>query len=472
MADKRKVFISYAWRDGKEVARWLHDRFNAAEGWSAWMDIKLYADTLFSHELQVRIETRDLVVVVVSPDVNRHETPSFVQRELMHALDSHVNKPVFASRAHDCQLPLIIQGYTYVDFFDSAAYETQFAALLELIERGSGSSPDFLKHSRRKRELAYLRQIAADHSFWGKVYLDPSAQASVRAAPDGVSIEEEDEEIASFLSEIGVKVYRSDGHSAPDDRHEKVESFASLNDALSRFRRVAIIGDPGSGKTTTLRRFAYRLGDSAAKDEDAPLPLFVRLGAYEGENFDAYLAASFGGLALTDYLPDRVVLLLDGLNETSHGNIPAIQEWLKRNSGVRVMLTCRKLDYEERRLDLQRVDVLPLDMGRVVDFMRAYKLSEAERGKLFWGLAGAEVRDIWERFEAAGLGFEIFWRGDELTLVRYDNRSKTYVHPAASKTSLDQKILYNRLHHVVSQSGCSLSQSECSISQSGCSKAA
>jgi hypothetical protein len=108
MADVRKIFISYAWRDGATVARWLFDRFNATPGWSAWMDLNLHADSVFAHELQKRLDDADLVVVVVSPDVNRRETPSFVQKELLYATDPDVNKPVYAVRAHNCHLPLII----------------------------------------------------------------------------------------------------------------------------------------------------------------------------------------------------------------------------------------------------------------------------------------------------------------------------------------------------------------------------
>jgi hypothetical protein len=51
MTDKRKVFISYTWRDGAAVARWLFARFNATPGWSAWMDDNLHADSVFAHAL-------------------------------------------------------------------------------------------------------------------------------------------------------------------------------------------------------------------------------------------------------------------------------------------------------------------------------------------------------------------------------------------------------------------------------------
>ncbi len=91
------VFISYAWQDGSHLARWLFERINALEGWSAWMDTKLHADTMFGYALQRQIDRADMVVVVLSPDVNREGTASFVQRELHYATQEDVGKPIFAA---------------------------------------------------------------------------------------------------------------------------------------------------------------------------------------------------------------------------------------------------------------------------------------------------------------------------------------------------------------------------------------
>jgi hypothetical protein len=106
---------------------------------------------------------------------------------------------------------------------------------------------------------------------------------------------------------------------AEQGRTIKTESLDELRDGLRNYRRVALIGDPGAGKTTTLERLAYEYASAAAEETDEPyrqpLPLLARLGAYTGEDFAQFLEASFGGLQLRDYLPDRVVLLLDGLNE-------------------------------------------------------------------------------------------------------------------------------------------------------------
>ncbi|MBZ0280058.1 MAG: TIR domain-containing protein, partial [Anaerolineae bacterium] len=380
-----RIFISYAWRDGEAVARWLYDRFNRAEGWSAWMDLDLHADTIFSYELQRRINEADYVVVVVSPDVNRQDTPSFVQRELGYATQPQINKPVFAVRAEDCAIPLIIWGVTFVDFLAPDTYETRFADLLAKIEAG----PVKRRESPRERELDYLRELARNEALSraAKFYLELPAEARQPIKPDTPLVE--DAEAATFLAEMAMAVYTDKRHAPDDDTtKQKVETFAELSAALAQFDRVAIIGDPGSGKTTTLRRFAYMLGEQAAQDENAPLPLYVPLGGYDGGDFERYMEGFFGGLKLREYLPKRAVLLLDGLNETAFEYVATIQNWLKQNPAVRVMLTCRKLDYVERKLDLQRVDVLPLDAVRIRQLMLAYRLSARAADKLFNRLSG------------------------------------------------------------------------------------
>ena len=274
-----KVFISYAWNDGATLARQLHDRFNHTPGWSAWMDLELHAESVFSHELQNRINEADVVVVVISPEVNRREPPSFVQRELVYATQDGVNKPVFAAKAHDCPVPLIIAGVTFERFFPTTRFEEAFTGLVHQIER----SPKHLTFSTtdpRELELAYLREVARQNGFFGRVFVDTAAETRIQPTR---SAEPADPEVDMFLQELLAAIHPPDQHSPEDDgRTGEVKTFAALSEALGAFDRVAIIGDPGSGKTTTLRRFAYALGDAAAHDPTAPLPIFVPLGHAAG----------------------------------------------------------------------------------------------------------------------------------------------------------------------------------------------
>lgn len=409
-----KVFISYAWNDGATLARQLYERFNHTPGWSAWMDSELHAESVFSHELQNRINEADVVVVVISIEVNRRDPPSFVQRELVYATQDGLNKPIFAAKAHDCPVPLIIAGVTFERFFPTTRFDEAFTALVQQIEH-SPKHLTFTTTDPRELELAYLREVARQHGFFGKVFVDTAAETRIHPTrPD----EPVDHEVELFLQELLAAIHPPDQHSPEDNGHTgEVKTFAALSEALGQFERVAIIGDPGSGKTTTLRRFAYALGEAAAHDPTAPLPIFVPLGGYTGGDLSDYIEHQFVGLHLHDYLPNRAVILLDGLNETAHANVAQVEQWLARHPEVRVMLTCRKLDYVERKMPLQRVDVLPLDLYGIRSFMQAYKLTETQIDTLFWDLTTPELRDIWAIWQREGKPFDEFWFGDGIGSV-------------------------------------------------------
>lgn len=400
------------------------------------MDRQLHADSVFSAELQLRINEADLVVVVLTPGANRLNPPSFVQRELGYATQAEVNKPVYAVKALPTMVPLIIWGVTYVEFLDGKTYETAFHDLLNKITDGAVQRDA----TPRQREEAYLRSVARDeiNRRAAKFYAELPAQARLPldAVSRGVV---DDPDTAAVLAELAADIHTRPRHSPDDDPNaHRVEDFDQLSDALAKYPRVAIIGDPGSGKTTTLRRLAFTLAEQAAHDESAPLPVYVPLGGFEGGDFTTYIDAHFGDLRLRDYLPacpERLVVLLDGLNETAQANMPAIEAWLQRNPQVRVRLTCRKLDYVERELDLQRVDVLPLDHGRILQFMAAYSLPEAARDTLFWKLAGENLRPIWKKFQQNGQTLNDFFTGKPLGSG----------HPLYSSTTLAEDALYNQM---------------------------
>ncbi len=431
-----KVFISYAWKDGSEAAHWLYKRFNQLEGWSAWMDRELHAHSVFSAELQRRINEADMVVVVLTPDINRLNPPSFVQLELGYATQPEVKKPVYAVKALSTMVPLIIWGVTFIDFQEPSNYESAFHGLIGKITHGTVDG----MLSRRDRELAYLRDLARDeiNRRTAKFYAELPAQAKTRidAVTQGMV---EDDEAASILAELAADIHTKPRHSPDDDPNAyRVEDFDQLSDALSKYPRVAIIGDPGSGKTTTLRRLTYLLAETAAQDEAAPLPVYVPLGGYDGSDFAAYIDTYFGSLHIRDYLathPERLIILLDGLNETAHTHVDVIKTWLKANPKVSVRLTCRKLDYVERELELQRVDVQPLDHQRIWQFIAAYRLSEIAQMRLFWKLAGENMHLLWEKFQKANLTFQDFFTGKPLESG----------HPVYFKTNTQEDQLYNQM---------------------------
>ena len=228
------------------------------------MDTNLRAEELFSVEIQKAILAADYMVVVLSPDVNRDNPPSFVQRELLFATQEEIGKKVFAVKAAPCFVPVIIAGVTWLPFHSgdfAANFETLCAKIENVRAPVSAARQTLAIPNRRQLELAYLQDLAKQYGVWGKVYTDLSAtQQYMPATPEP---EIADQDVMSVLNEMFEQVemafdqYISSGHSADDDADKQpLETFASLTDAIGQVSRLALLGEPGCGKTTSLRCLA------------------------------------------------------------------------------------------------------------------------------------------------------------------------------------------------------------------------
>ncbi len=215
---------------------------------------------------------------------------------------------------------------------------------------------------------------------------------------------------------------------ARDEKRYPVTDVAAQTDEL---RQVAVIGDPGAGKTFTMWHMALDLAGKAEQDPAAPIPLLVDLGEWTsaGQSLRDFLKAAAPELApiLAELVAaSRVALLLDGLDR-----IPPDQRAAKARSilaevdgtGRIMVFTCRERDWDALRdLELEqafhRIHLQPLTPAQVKAFLTAYLDPYKEPGAgedAFWKLAGgpeaSEVRVAWQKFEAAGIGFEEFWAG-------------------------------------------------------------
>lgn len=393
----KDVFISYARKDGKEYSERLYDAFHE-QGINAWRDTRdldPYAD--FSGEIMEAIERANHVVVCVTPDVRRKD--SFVLLEISYALA--LKKPVVPLIFPGGICPITIINHTYVPFND---WDTGFAILMERLQ--DPSLREIMSETRRQIELKYLQDIGQRYYHWHNLYTDLAATALHEEHVVKVKA------TALRYLEMQHDLYKDISYEPEDDLSKvvKVEDFAELHVSIRKYGRAALIGDPGAGKTTTLERLAYEIATEAVENEDAPLPLFASLGTYGGENFGVFLETAFSGLSLREYMPERVFLLLDGLNEIPPEHIPAVQDWIADHPEVKLIITCRRLDYMSLKLSLQRIDVSPLDVNRIRQFIGNY-LEDEDRDRLFWGLSGMETRASWEwlQREKRDATFSFFW---------------------------------------------------------------
>ena len=287
----------------------------------------------------------------------------------------------------------------------------------------------------RAKEMAYLDNLLARYAYWRDHYTPLAGIAEVRAAvKDGPRLD-------LPMPFIPPGFEKLEKHGYGERAEIRRVPVADLRAAVAEQRRIVLLGELGSGKTTTLWRLVYDYATRAKADGQAPLPVLVPLGGYTDETpFDLYLGQHLGPLApyLETYRASgRLILLLDGLNEMPQRRyaerVGRIQAVLNRQPEETVAITCRALDYGVKLSGLQPVEISPLDPERMHAFLGHY-LGQTAGERLFWAMAGDdEVRTLWATWQSAGGTFAEFWTAAKMP----EN--------VISKTSRGQVRLWERL---------------------------
>ncbi|MBI1748678.1 MAG: SUMF1/EgtB/PvdO family nonheme iron enzyme [Acidobacteria bacterium] len=164
-----------------------------------------------------------------------------------------------------------------------------------------------------------------------------------------------------------------------------------IHDAVKRFTRVMIIGDPGCGKTTSLRSLAYvhacqNLQRLPQNQEPEQLPIYIPLGVYGSadKSLRDYLWEVARAYALplsvaesleTHVLAGRALLLIDGLDEVpadSRRQVARMFEGLmNRFPSHPVVVTSRVIGFEHA-LPGAVLEVLPLSPTLIEHFIRGW----------------------------------------------------------------------------------------------------
>jgi len=201
-------------------------------------------------------------------------------------------------------------------------------------------------------------------------------------------------------------LYRREGRTYEDIR-AAVEAPNPRSPQPQPFPALALLGDPGAGKSTSLRHLGLELMQEILEGEepDVPILLFVSLGDHrQGRPVD-FLAQEYGRwYGAKEFREEsreefwevlqagRLWLLADGLNEMPYADEEhreaRVRDWRRFFKhdfppGNRALVACRVADYGVG-LDLPRLEVEPMDAERIQTFIARRFQTRPERGQRLW----------------------------------------------------------------------------------------
>ncbi|MEM9540208.1 MAG: signal peptidase I [Cyanobacteria bacterium P01_E01_bin.42] len=219
-------------------------------------------------------------------------------------------------------------------------------------------------------------------------------------------------------------------------------------------RRLLILGEPGSGKTTELLQLAKDLSEKA-EDSRSPIPVIFELSAWRGEPMLDWMAAQLHGryglklATCREWLRrDKVVPLLDGLDELGKGRIrdaiaaiDALQKDYQQQPDL--VICCRIQDYREAIAEEKEGSETRYHL-RGVD--RAVRLCELNESQIRHYLQQRDAENLWEDLQVRSGFWELAKNPMFLNLmpIAYPERLPENA-PEDPKTC--QSLLFNAFLH-------------------------
>jgi hypothetical protein len=213
------------------------------------------------------------------------------------------------------------------------------------------------------------------------------------------AFEQEEERFIALAGEaIETRFEAYSAAFTPNQPGQPLKEYMDIASAVRDYTQFVIVGDPGAGKSTSLRYLASQTAKQRLAGKRVPLPLWIDLGNSanppDAEDLLDYWWSEYGlpGDAKRALTNADVWLFLDGLNEmpeqqaSRKERAASLKKLIEQYPNVRVIVTCRVRDYEgDMKLgELPVVRVLPLDEGRTEQFVkqRLLKLADELLSKL------------------------------------------------------------------------------------------
>lgn len=370
-----RIFISYGHEDN-DFARRLRDRLHEWQ-YETWLDSdNIPRGAYWPDAIDAGLRGADVVVGVMTPD-------SVASRNVKNEWDWALanGKPLLLLLLRVCEIP---HRYVSINYFDFTGGETQGLAQLRdalrdparLLPNEDAPShvPHLIRTPTNTIERNRTRMLDKVRTFWINGVLENSLHG---AALLELGMEERSEAVERpwdmILQHTGYGDY-----ALPASTHI-VDVFDDLCGEL------LILGDPGSGKTTTMLELTRDLLERAQSDIEKPMPVVFNLSSWaDGRKpIDEWLVSELNARYQVPRLvgqawveTEQILPLLDGLDEVVYDYRTACVEAInqfRQQYGLMPLVVCSRVaDYDAlaTRLKLQGAILLqPLTVEQIYDYL-------------------------------------------------------------------------------------------------------
>ena len=403
MKAKKHIFISYR-RDGATNQQWAErvDARLSEHGFKVWRDVDgIQPGERWTDKIPPALEQSALVLCIVSKSLLDSD---WVDDELNFARNRKLL--VVPIRIEiEYRPPFMLSGVQPFELYtdDSNTWKKLFEFVDRHVPRDNNDSLKPITRPaqlRRQRELEYLDRLL----YSGKQV----AQLTPIYTELASSVEHQVKNLASALPAdlIPASFLHQSGAARKNGEGQHYDDILKVFDSYKQDRpRLALLGEPGAGKSFSLRRLSAQRALEAQENPEVAIPLLVELGDWIEEEddlpFDKFLRNSLK--PLEKYLDELIIsgrayLLLDALNEIptaqQSGKIKQIRKWANDQRLAGFVISCRERDFtNDLQLDIDTVTIEPLDPARVHQFIQRYlhvidpANAKIQGEKLFWQLA-------------------------------------------------------------------------------------
>lgn len=155
-------------------------------------------------------------------------------------------------------------------------------------------------------------------------------------------------------------------NNADDNLPKDKKTSYDISTALTNFDKIVILGDPGSGKSTTLKYLAYTICAHRSGNEQLQtyIPIYLKATEFARYLFDTGRSLSefiidintkYGLLFSKSLENNKLIVLIDGLDEINitnqrHNVVEKINSFTAQYPEIKIIVSSRIVGYKETRL--------------------------------------------------------------------------------------------------------------------------